>query len=982
MLLPPLLPRLFTAASSARLSRDKTDIDAVSMTGGEVLELARPVRLRASVEVWVTSLEKELALTVRHAAQQYITDDEGAAAALDPANNPLLGAIQGCQPVTVAACELFWAQAAAAALREPTDGARRGALAALRFKLLEARAGCVGVLTRGGGAPTAALRSLHGALALGALSWSEVVAELLEAEAESEEAFAWQRVARYEWDEKSSMLALRVFAWHVQCGAEMLGPARLFVRVAASRRLWLALADTLRNVGSGAFVATAEGHGGGGPGRSGGGEAVGALAALAGVPLLRLDAPLGATHAGLLRLLSATAQRGAWLLLDTLHAAPAATLAPLAVSIAALHDALRARRPQVQLAGTAVALRPSAAVFASFLGGSGGGGGGAAAVPAALRKQLRPIALTQPEPRAVLEAVLPLHLGPHAVPLAQQLLVLRQRLAAPHAARLSLRFLLHVSRVAGKRLGTLQLAQQESRERAVKEATTQRRGGRPSREMTPLRSRRPTPQLTPRGTSQGRGGPLRTPARVGFSMEAANLMVGAAEREEAAEAESLRNGQQSLREVLEAELVGAAPPHERPSLRAAIDLALGGGGAAAAAAAVWPPVVPEAAPASPTADGAGGTSGGADDSDDDESAAGGLEGHGWVVPPPPLADVEAALARRTAAQRVALPSSDFERATAASLQARHLQPRRRFLGQLHELAQALQARRLVALVGPAGGGKSSLRKVLADALLDPRHDAAQQSAASRHRGSVGAWGDDDETNAEADAATTDDVRHARLPHCNHLLPPRGAALSSLQEDSPAVGSGSWGVGGWLEPWAEEWGAWAAWAPTVAAVAAVATTTIAATRAASKFKFAAQVDLWFMDSNPGPSLATPHPTHRTPLCLSSNAPLRALPGGDTGGSMAASSRGLAPCQRGACGQLRRRWAVGRARGWCVARGRPAARAAAADAARGKDGGGRGGRRLRTALARARRRGGGRRARRRLAPAIARGAAPRRAGRRRV
>jgi hypothetical protein len=770
VLLPPLMPRLFTAADSARLSRDKADIDAVIMTGGEVLELARPVRLRASVEVWVTSLEKELALTVRLAAQQYITDEAAPAAALDPANNPLLGAIQGCQPVTVAACELFWAQATAAALREPTDGTRRGALAALRSSLLKARAGCLDVLTRRGGAPTAALRSLHGALALGALSWSEVVAEQ-EAEAESEEAFAWQRVARYEWDEKSSMLALRVFAWHVQCGAEMLGPARLFVRVAASRRLWLALADTLRNVGSGALVATAEGHGGGGPGRSGGGEAVGALAALAGVPLLRLDAPLGATHAGLLRLLSATAQRGAWLLLDTLHAAPAATLAPLAVSIAALHDALRARRPQVQLAGTAVALRPSAAVFASFLGG----GGGAAAVPAALRRQLRPIALTQPEPRAVLEAVLPLYLGPHAAPLAQQLLVLRQRLAAPHAARLSLRFLLHVSRVAGKRLGTLHLAQQESRERAAKEVATNQRRGRPSREATPLRSRRSTREGTPRETPRGTNRASlssRTPARVGFSLEAANLMVGAAEREEAAEAQGLSNGQQTLRETLEAELVGAAPPHERPSLRAAIDLALGGGGGAAAAAAVWPPVVPEAAPASPTTDGAGGTSGGAGDSDDDESTAGGSEGHGWVVPPPPLAGVEAALARRTAAQRVALPSSDFERAAAASLQARHLQPRRRFLDQLHELAQALQARRLVALVGPAGGGKSSLRKVLADVLLDPRHDAAQQSAAPRHRGSVGAWGDDDETNDGADAAITN-VRHARLPHCNRLPPHAG-----------------------------------------------------------------------------------------------------------------------------------------------------------------------------------------------------------------
>ena len=90
-------------------------------------------------------------------------------------------------------------QAAASALREPTDGARRAALSSLRATLLEARGGCVGVLTRRGGAPTAARRSLHGALALGALCWSEVVGELLEAEAESEEAFAWQRVARYEY---------------------------------------------------------------------------------------------------------------------------------------------------------------------------------------------------------------------------------------------------------------------------------------------------------------------------------------------------------------------------------------------------------------------------------------------------------------------------------------------------------------------------------------------------------------------------------------------------------------------------------------------------------------------------------------------------------------------------------------------------------------------------------------------------------------
>ena len=152
VLLPPLMPRLFTAATGARLSRDQTEIVAVVTAGGEALELARPVRLcalqrrystvtaplqgrykavvwplhgrcmavawplqvrlRASVEVWITSLEKEIAISVRHAAQQYITDHaEHPAAALDPANNPLLGAIRGCQPVTLAACELFWAQA-------------------------------------------------------------------------------------------------------------------------------------------------------------------------------------------------------------------------------------------------------------------------------------------------------------------------------------------------------------------------------------------------------------------------------------------------------------------------------------------------------------------------------------------------------------------------------------------------------------------------------------------------------------------------------------------------------------------------------------------------------------------------------------------------------------------------------------------------------------------------------------------------------
>ena len=165
-------------------------------------------------------------------------------------------------------------------------------------------------------------------------------------------------------------------------------------------------------------------------------------------------------------------------------------------------------------------------------------------------------------------------------------------------------------------------------------------------------------------------------------------MVGAAEREEAAEAEGLRNGQQTLREALEMELVRAAPPHERAALRDAIALALGGGGGGDAAAAA-------ASPASPadgddggrrrrrwTMDGAdvaggdasGGTAGGAGDSDGEESAAVGSEGHGWVVPPPPLEEVEATLARRSSAERAALPSARFEGAAAASLQARRLQP--------------------------------------------------------------------------------------------------------------------------------------------------------------------------------------------------------------------------------------------------------------------------------------------------------------------
>ena len=188
---------------------------------------------------------------MRAAAVHYITNEAAPSAALDPANSALFGAVQGCQPVAVAACELHWAQAAAAALGAPTGGARRHMLSAMRSQLLEARAGCIAHLTRRAGEPSgapsgapsgcAARRSLHGALALAALSWAEVVDELSDAEAESEEAFAWQRLARYEWDDKSSTLSLRLLGWHVQCGAEMLGPARLFVRVAASRRLGLGL---------------------------------------------------------------------------------------------------------------------------------------------------------------------------------------------------------------------------------------------------------------------------------------------------------------------------------------------------------------------------------------------------------------------------------------------------------------------------------------------------------------------------------------------------------------------------------------------------------------------------------------------------------------------------------------------------------------------------------------------------------------------
>ena len=87
------------------------------------------------------------------------------------------------------------------------------------------------------------------------------------------------------------------------------------------------------------------------------------------------------------------------------------------------------------------------------------------------------------------------------------------------------------------------------------------------------------------------------------------------------------------------------------------------------------------------------------------------------------------------------------------------------------------------------------------------------------------------------------------------------------------------VGSWVKPWAEEWEAWAAWAAAAAplpnaavadaaaaatAAAAVATTSVAATRASSKAvsKFAAQVDLWFMDPAPDRALLPPdHTTHR-------------------------------------------------------------------------------------------------------------------------
>ena len=46
-----------------KLSRDRTEAVAVTVMGGESLPLLRPVRLRASAEVWVTSLEQVAAAT-------------------------------------------------------------------------------------------------------------------------------------------------------------------------------------------------------------------------------------------------------------------------------------------------------------------------------------------------------------------------------------------------------------------------------------------------------------------------------------------------------------------------------------------------------------------------------------------------------------------------------------------------------------------------------------------------------------------------------------------------------------------------------------------------------------------------------------------------------------------------------------------------------------------------------------------------------
>ena len=106
---------------------------SASAAHARVLHSAARARVLHVLHLRLTSFAQEVARTVRRTSQQYITDlAERPATSLDPASHALIGSIPGCQPVAVAACELFWAQATASALRESTDGARRAALRASR----------------------------------------------------------------------------------------------------------------------------------------------------------------------------------------------------------------------------------------------------------------------------------------------------------------------------------------------------------------------------------------------------------------------------------------------------------------------------------------------------------------------------------------------------------------------------------------------------------------------------------------------------------------------------------------------------------------------------------------------------------------------------------------------------------------------------------------------------------------------------------
>ncbi|CAJ0594203.1 unnamed protein product [Cylicocyclus nassatus] len=364
------LKKLFQGIDKVVFGQYNETITAMLSAQGEVVQLSRPVRVVAQVEVWLQDLSEEMRATLRKLSSEAIRAEN-----LDPARYPsqvlcLAEQVKFCRD-----CE------------QVLDGARD--FNRLKSALQEQLRAYTNTKVE-----DVVLDLKLKALILDLIHHIDVVDQLTHSKSDSTQCWTWQKQLRF-YLVGDAVVARQVnseFAYTY----EYQGNTAKLVHTPLTDKCYLTLTQAMyMGLGGNPY----------GPAGTGKTESVKALASLFGRQVLVFNCDEGIDVHSMSRIFIGIVQCGAWGCFDEFNRLDQTVLSAVSMQIQTIQDVIKSKSGNCTLGGKTATVDSNAAIFVT-LNPAGKGYGGRQKLPDNLKQLFRPVVMSIPDNDVIAETIL------------------------------------------------------------------------------------------------------------------------------------------------------------------------------------------------------------------------------------------------------------------------------------------------------------------------------------------------------------------------------------------------------------------------------------------------------------------------------------------------------------------------------------------------------------------------------------------------